>query len=101
MDLSSQGSPEDKDTLFLSEVRRSRMLGIGRNLSMAIRNNPELFNDMISEDKADGGNLASFEGKKNKAVAGGYAQAIAARLVFLNYIDTRCSRGSRPDLAEK
>jgi len=97
-DLSSQGSPEDKGILFLSEVRRSRMLDIGRNLWMAIRNNPELFNDMISEDKADGGNFVSFEGKKNKAVAGGYARAIAARLVFLNYIDTRCSIGRPPVL---
>jgi len=102
MDLSSQGSAQDDDgTAFLSEVRRSRLLDTGRSLWMSIRNNPELFNDIISEDKADesNGDFVSFEGKKNKAAAGGYARGIAARLVFLNYIDTRCSIGRPPVLA--
>ena len=41
---------------------------------MAIQNNPEIFNDMISKGMAaDGGNFTSFKGKRNRAVAGGYA----------------------------
>ena len=60
-DLCSQGSAEDNHTVFLSEAKRSRLLDVGRNLWMAIRNNPELFNDMNSGDKgADGGDFVSF-----------------------------------------
>ena len=99
-DLSAQGSADD-DSGYLGEVRRSRLLDVGRNLWMAIRNNPGLFSDMNSGDKAaDGGDFTSFEGKKARAVAGGYARAIAARLVFLNYIDTRCSIGRPPVLGD-
>ena len=63
---------------------------------MAIRSNPEVFNEMIFEDKAvDEGNFVSFEEKKNRAVAGVYTRAIAAQLVFLNYIYNRCNVGRR------
>jgi len=106
LDLSSQSVDKENSNNVvqqLSDVRRSRLLEMGRKLWMTIRNNPDLFNDMISQDssKVDGSGdfVTSFEGLKSKAVAGGYARAVAARLVFLNYIDTRCSvGGSTPQL---
>jgi len=102
-DLSAQSVDKENNSnnvVQLSDVRRSRLLEMGRKLWMTIRNNPDLFNDMISQDSkvsvADGSGdfVTSFEGLKSKAIAGGYARAVAARLVFLNYIDTRCSVGS-------
>ena len=98
-------SVELKDGGFLSEARRSKLLAIGRTLWMNIRNNPELFNDVFTQDAGAGGDdFASYEGRKNmsaaiaRTVAGGYVRAIAARLVFLNYIDTRCGVGRPPKL---
>lgn len=91
MDLSSQiGNDDDA---FLEEGRRSRLLQFGRNLWMDIRNYPELFHDTLSPEDS-----VRFEGRKDRAVASGYVRAIAARLVFLNYIDTRCSIGVPPEL---
>ena len=102
MDLSIEMK---NDGRFLSEARRSKLLDVGRNLWMNIRNNPELFNDAIPQDGGAGGDeFATFDGRKNMAatiartVAGGYIRAIAARLVFLNYIDTRCGIGRPPKL---
>ncbi|KAL3802897.1 hypothetical protein ACHAW5_006192 [Stephanodiscus triporus] len=96
---SSMDLSEKNDGTFPSEARRSKFSDIGRNLWMNVRNNPELFSDVIHEDgAAGGGDFASFEDRKNKAVAGGYARAIAARLILLNYIDTRCGVGRPPRL---
>jgi hypothetical protein len=92
---------------FIGEARRSRLSDVGRKLWMTIRNNPGLFIDTIPEDFGSstgvggGGDSAPplFEGgRKDRAVAGGYARAIAARLVFLNHIDTRCGVGRPPKL---
>jgi hypothetical protein len=92
-------SIEKNDGAFPSEARRSKLSDVGRNLWMNVRNNPELFSDVIPEEGAvGGGGLVSFENSKNKAVTGGYARAIAARLVLLNYIDTRCGVGRPPRL---
>ena len=106
IDLSCQGEgseAKDKSTdsvSTMSEARRSRLHDVGRNLWMTIRNNFELFNDMVgnTSSEAVGEDFALFEGQKCKAVAGGYARVIAARLVFLDYIDTRCSIGRPPVL---
>ena len=68
VDLSATTSAEDdsNDTAVLSDTRRSRLLDIGRNLWMSIRNNPELFSGTISQDKAnDGSDFASFEDKES------------------------------------
>lgn len=92
-------------SLFLSESRRKKLLDVGRSLWMTIRNNPELFNDSSIIPEKDestvvaGGSLL-FKDRQNKAVASGYARAIAARLIFVDYIDTRCSVGIRPKLQE-
>jgi len=92
---------------FLGEARRSRLSDVGRKLWMTIRNNPGLFSDTIPEDvgaaagvgRAGDSASSLFEGgRKDRAVAGGYARAIAARLVFLNHIDTRCGVGRPPKL---
>lgn len=96
MELQDGGSTANK--VYLSEVRRSRLLNIGRNLWMTIRSNPDLFNDLIAEEKdvmgsGGGGDYLRYKGKKYRAIAAGYVRTIAARLVFLNYIDTRCSIG--------
>lgn len=110
MDLSSigkeQGSTEKISSLFLSEARRKKLLDVGRSLWMIVRNNPELFNDSSSiipeEDESTvvaGGSLL-FKDRQNKAVASGYTRAIAARLIFVDYIDTRCSVGFPPKLQE-
>jgi tetratricopeptide (TPR) repeat protein len=103
-----QGSTEKKiSSLFLSEARRKKLLDIGRSLWMTIRNNPELFNDsgiIPEEDEStvmvEGGSSLLFKDRQNKAVASGYARAIAARLIFVDYIDTRCSVGNPPRLHE-
>ena len=94
--------------IFVSEVRRSRLVKMGRSLWMTIRSNPELFNDLISENCASSGvgdslwrggdDFPSFEAKKCQAIASGYVRAIAARLIFLDYIDTRCHIGCPPKL---
>jgi hypothetical protein len=77
---------------FMSETKRARLKSAGKNIWMSIRDNPELFEDAISEETVNGGgDYLAFEGKKHQAVAGGYARAVAAQLVFLDYIDTRCS----------
>eukprot|EP01082_Thalassiosira_pseudonana_P006929 g15028.t1 g15028 contig21:392906-399472(-) len=101
MELQDGGSTANK--VYLSEVRRSRLLNIGRNLWMTIRSNPDLFNDLIAEEKdvmgsGGGGDYLRYKGKKYRAIAAGYVRTIAARLVFLNYIDTRCSIGCPPSL---
>jgi hypothetical protein len=90
---------ERDDAVFLDEGRRSRLLQFGRNIWMDIRNNPELFNDitMPSEDKLDSDGVLS-EGRNDKDIASGYVRAIAARLVFLNYVDSRCKIGVPPKL---
>lgn len=102
MDLSIEMK---NDGVILSEARRSKLLDVGRNLWMNIRNNPALFNDAIPQDCGAGGDdFASFNGRENMAeaiartVAGGYVRAIAARLILLNYIDTRCGIGRPPKL---
>ena len=97
MDLSSR--MERDGAVYLEEGRRSRLLQFGRNIWMDIRNNPELFNDitMPSEDKLDSDGDSS-EGRNDKAIASGYVRAIAARLVFLNYVDSRCKVGVPPKL---
>ena len=88
----------DDDTGFLEDGRRSRLLQYGRNIWMGIRNNPELFHDTVSsEDKLETDSVG-FERRKDRAIASGYVRAIAARLVFLNYIDSRCSTGGPPEL---
>eukprot|EP00804_Cyclotella_cryptica_P000737 CCRYP_001018-RA/>CCRYP_001018-RA protein AED:0.02 eAED:0.02 QI:978/1/1/1/0.71/0.62/8/2038/1234 len=67
---------------------------------MTIRRHPELFEDVISEDRTSSSceDYLAFEGKKYQAIAGGYVRAVVARLVFLDYIDTRCNAGSAPRL---
>jgi len=92
-------------SLFLSESRRKQLLDVGRSLWMTIRNNPELFNDSsiipeVDESTVVAGGSLLFKDRQNKAVASGYARAIAARLIFVDYIDTRCSVGIPPKLQE-
>ena len=96
----------ETDAIFLGEIRRSKLLTVGENLWMTVRSNPDLFNDMISRENDESENakgsddlIASYEAKKHQAVAGGYVRAIAARLVFLDHIDTRSSMGCPPSLA--
>ena len=99
MDLSAHIGNDD-DAGFLEEGRRSRLLQYGRNLWMGIRNNPELFHDaIVSEDKVASDSVA-FERRNDRAIASGYIRALAARLVFLNYIDSRCSTGVPPQLGK-
>ncbi len=99
MDLSAQIGNDD-DTGFLEEGRRSRLLQHGRNLWMGIRNNPELFHDtIVSEDKVESDSVA-FKRRNDRAIASGYIRALAARLIFLNYIDSRCSTGIPPELGK-
>ena len=96
MDLSAQSSSTRDNNndvaVLLSSVRRARLLDVGKNLWMTIRNNPDLW---AANECCD---FVSFEGKKSKATAGAYSRAIAARLIFLNYIDTRCTIGRAPEL---
>jgi tetratricopeptide (TPR) repeat protein len=92
-------------SLFLSESRRKKLLDVGRSLWMTIRNNPELFNDSsmipeVDESTVVAGRSLLFKDRQNKAVASGYARAIAARLIFVDYINTRCSVGIPPKLQE-
>ena len=93
---------EKESSMCLSETRRSRLAYTGKNIWMTIRSNPELFEDITSEDQANSDNEAgdylAFEGKKYRASAGGYVRADSARLLFLDYIDTRCSVGCPPSL---
>ncbi len=111
VDLSNVDGKRDggAGVAFLGEARRSRLSDVGRKLWMTIRNNPGLFNDAIPDEvvggaAAGGGGAAgdpapsSFGGRKDRAVAGGYSRAIAARLVFLDHIDTRCGVGRPPRL---
>jgi hypothetical protein len=102
-DLSSVDSTRSsKDTPCLSESRGARLISAGKNIWMTVRGNPELFDDSIAEEVGEkgGGDYLAFEGRKHQAVAGGYVRAIAAQLVFLDYIDTRCAVGSPPGLNE-
>ena len=96
IDLSAQSSAtadnNNDGAVHLSEVRRARLLDVGKNLWMIIRNNPDLW---AANESCD---FVSFEGKKSKAIAGGYLRAISARLIFLPYIDTRCTLGRSPKL---
>ena len=96
-DMSCTDSSRSKS---ISETRRARLLTLGKNIWMSIRANPDLFADINSKE-ADigGGNYLAFEGKKHQAVAGGYARAVAAQLIFVDYIDTRCELGSPPSLS--
>ena len=107
MDLSAQSgdsniSNSDDEVVLLSETRRKRLLTAGRKLWMEIRGNPEIFSDMVLSssqvDSSQSVDVSSYEGKKSKAIAGAYARAVTARLVFLNYIDTRSSIGRAPEL---
>lgn len=96
-DLSSADPSSSK---AMSETRRARLSSAGKNIWMSIRNNPELFEDAMSDEAVNGGgDYLAFEGKKHQALAGGYARAVAAQLVFLDYIDTRCSLGRPPCLS--
>ena len=75
----------------MSETRRARLTSTGKNIWMTIRSNPELFDDVINDESdGEGDCLAAFEGRKYQAAAGGYVRAVAAHLVFLDYIDTLC-----------
>ena len=42
-----------------------------------------------------------MEQKRQRAIAGGYIRTIAVRLIFLQYIDTRCSKGCPPTLHDR
>ena len=101
---SSSGSSSPERQLKLSETQRARLVSKGKNMWMTIRGNPELFDDTLSEkigDKSngnDGGSYLAFEAKKYQAVAGGYVRSVVAQLVFLDYVDTRCSVGNPPRL---
>jgi hypothetical protein len=87
-------APDASCSKFMGEKKRARLISGGKNIWMSIRDNPELFEDAISEETVNGGgDYLAFEGKKHQAVAGGYARAVAAQLVFLDYVDTRCSLG--------
>lgn len=75
-----------------------------RDLWKIIRTNPDLFNDIISDVTTNNFDItasSSLEQKRQRAIAGGYIRTIAVRLIFLTYIDTRCSRGCPPTLHER
>lgn len=96
-DLSSTDSSSSKN---ISDTRRARLSSAGKNIWMTIRGNPDLFADIISKEAGiGGGDYLIFEGKKYQAVAGGYARAVAAQLILVDYIDTRCELGSPPCLS--
>eukprot|EP00986_Skeletonema_menzelii_P015530 scaffold11957_cov146-Skeletonema_menzelii.AAC.2 len=76
-------------------------LQLCRDLWKIIRTNPDLFNDVISDvttTNFDIGASSSLEQKRQRAIAGGYIRTIAVRLIFLEYIDTRCSKGCPPTI---
>lgn len=79
-------------------------LTLCRDLWKIIRTNPDLFNDVISDvttNNFDSAASISLEQKRQRAIAGGYIRTIAVRLIFLTYIDTRCSKGCPPTLHER
>jgi len=104
-DHSINGDEFKENNPILGEDRRSKLMKFGKNLWIIVRSNPDLFNDIISRENGEnnGGDesfISLFEEKKHQAVAGGYTRAIAARLVLLNYIDTRGRIGHPPSLRQ-
>lgn len=66
-----------------------------RDLWKIIRANPDLFIDDII---ARASPSSVEQQKRYRAIAGGYIRTIAVRLIFLRYIDTRCTTECPPIL---
>ncbi|KAK1740177.1 hypothetical protein QTG54_009127 [Skeletonema marinoi] len=93
------------DMAPLNKRRCEKLEKIGRDLWKIIRTNPDLFNDVISDVTTNTFDIAAassmMEQKRQRAIAGGYIRTIAVRLIFLQYIDTRCSKGCPPTLHDR